>query len=146
MPVTVACTSCGAKLRAPDNAVGRSLKCPKCGKPVTVDAITAQPPVASVLTPPVASVYTPPVPDVEVAEVVPAEPTRACPFCGETVLAVAKKCKHCGETIDVALRAAEEARRTADDARRAAERAGRRQDAPLVFMNAGGAASSSSSR
>jgi hypothetical protein len=30
----------------------------------------------------------------------------ACPYCGETILSVAKKCKHCGEMIDPALRQA----------------------------------------
>jgi TM2 domain-containing membrane protein YozV len=35
----------------------------------------------------------------------PAPQTKACDFCGETILATAKKCKHCGEILDLALRA-----------------------------------------
>lgn len=33
---------------------------------------------------------------------------RDCPFCGEEILANAKKCKHCGEILDPVLRAATE--------------------------------------
>jgi hypothetical protein len=40
MPITVAC-SCGAKLRAPDAAAGKRVKCPKCGSPVPVPAADA---------------------------------------------------------------------------------------------------------
>ena len=29
---------------------------------------------------------------------------RACPFCGESILAIAKKCKHCGEFLDDSLK------------------------------------------
>ncbi len=41
MPLSVQCP-CGAKLRAPDAAAGKSLKCPKCGEGVPVPASAAQ--------------------------------------------------------------------------------------------------------
>lgn len=28
------------------------------------------------------------------------EETKRCPYCGEEILAIAKKCKHCGEWLD----------------------------------------------
>ena len=36
MPITVACPSCRKALKAPDNAVGRKVKCPGCGTALTI--------------------------------------------------------------------------------------------------------------
>lgn len=43
-----------------------------------------------------------PVPETQADQA--AAETRACPYCGEEILAVALKCKHCGEFLDHSLR------------------------------------------
>ncbi len=40
MPLSLPCPGCGARLRAPDSALGRTLRCPKCNGPVVVPAAT----------------------------------------------------------------------------------------------------------
>ncbi len=136
MTLTIACPTCGAKLHAPNKAAGRILKCPKCGTLNEVTAITTQPakPPIETVEPIRMSPPAPPLGNVVQADMSHAELTKACPFCGETVLAIAKKCKHCHETIDVTLRVAEEVRRAVEQ-----------RDSPAVFMNAGGGGGGSSS-
>src|SRR5262245_17026077 len=95
MPISVACP-CGAKLRAPDAAAGKTFKCPKCGRSVLVPAggeAAKQTPAGP--APHAVAAAPPPSPG-------PA--TKACPYCGETILAVARLCKHCGQALDPDLR------------------------------------------
>jgi hypothetical protein len=66
------------------------------------------------------SVSQPPAPPPFYPAIQPAMPiahqpaTKSCDFCGESILATARKCKHCGETLDPAMRAAGEAMRMAE--------------------------------
>jgi predicted Zn finger-like uncharacterized protein len=46
MPLMTACPQCAAKIRFPDNAVGRQIKCPKCGTAFTATAGGAPPPAS----------------------------------------------------------------------------------------------------
>ena len=45
----------------------------------------------------------------------PERPTKNCPFCGEKILAVARKCKHCGEFLDPRGSGGEAGKRGAED-------------------------------
>jgi hypothetical protein len=47
MPVLAECSSCGSKLKIPDNMLGRKVKCPKCGTITVVDG-RDEPPSAGV--------------------------------------------------------------------------------------------------
>jgi predicted RNA-binding Zn-ribbon protein involved in translation (DUF1610 family) len=63
MPLSVACSSCGSKLRATDNAAGRIFKCPKCGGLVTPGVATCQPmatPIETVVVKPISPFESPP--------------------------------------------------------------------------------------
>lgn len=116
----VSCPTCGVSLQAPDTAIGKTVKCPKCRnrfttpRPSLVESALgestsgAQRQAASVPARAPATV----------------EATQQCPFCGSEIPSVAKKCRECGETIDLALRAADEARRAANEAKRYSRRGG----------------------
>jgi len=75
MTIPVVCPSCGRKLKAPDDVMGRSVKCPNCLTSFIFGSITAEPP-------PVATVYVPlqePRPAV-VLEPTPADDLKTYPF------------------------------------------------------------------
>ncbi len=44
MPVTIVCPGCKSKLKAPDNLIGKAVKCPSCSKAVLVKAPAAPAP------------------------------------------------------------------------------------------------------
>jgi predicted RNA-binding Zn-ribbon protein involved in translation (DUF1610 family) len=128
MPISVACSTCGSKIKAPDSAAGKEAKCPKCGASLvvpltgtsTADSEHVAAPLTNVAPPPPAVVQSRP-PVAAIQEVLPSRQAvdyKDCPFCGEEVLTTALKCKHCGETLDPALRTAEEARRLAEHSSR----------------------------
>ncbi|HVT82166.1 MAG TPA: PH domain-containing protein [Phycisphaerae bacterium] len=85
---------CGHRFILADDALKRPVHCPACGQRLTpvVQNLSAVPP--SVTATPAST------PVLEALPAGEAEPTKRCPFCGEVILAIAKKCKHCGEFLD----------------------------------------------
>jgi predicted RNA-binding Zn-ribbon protein involved in translation (DUF1610 family) len=117
MAISFSCPQCGKKLKAPDNAVGKSSSCPGCGSPVTcpepiLDAELVDAPSAGF--DPYGDLDTDkPYGLIGPAPGAPAEPEgpagearRPCPMCGEMIVATAAKCRYCGEIFDPALKKA----------------------------------------
>ena len=80
---------CGNRFLITDQQLSGPVNCPACKRP---------------LQPIVSDQPTPAAPKPEPAPATPVsaetEATKRCPFCGEAILAIAKKCKHCGEFLD----------------------------------------------
>jgi len=112
MPIPFKCPTCGAVGHVPSSAAGLHIGCPKC------KALLEVPKQAGVADVPRSAPYSspPPVrkpPGASKAADQPAGLTHAaCPYCGEQILAHAKKCKHCGEILDAELRASRQGKRS----------------------------------
>jgi len=102
------CNNCGCKIKVPDKYAGRKGKCPKCGQIVLIPDVTKQEHIQNKVTTSISSPYQ----DMNALKVTAqdnqkgttTEKTMQCPYCGETILAIAKKCKHCNEFLDTSLR------------------------------------------
>jgi hypothetical protein len=71
------CPNCQQHIAAPPEMAGTTAECPNC------DTLFVVPIPISVMTPQRET-----------------KQSKACPFCGEQILAVATKCKHCGEFLN----------------------------------------------
>lgn len=90
MPISVKCDECGKGLKAPDALAGKKAKCPQCGAVIPIPAAVSD-----------AEEFD----DGSEAETEASEDgRRACPMCGEMIVASAAKCRFCGEVLDPEMR------------------------------------------
>jgi predicted RNA-binding Zn-ribbon protein involved in translation (DUF1610 family) len=127
MKIVFPCTRCGKKLKARENAVGRTRKCPVCATRVrcprpahdaeVVDAEVVDAEVVAAAHPVAIGAGVNPYADlddgVDYAVVDPGpganagpetEVRRPCPMCGEMILMAAVKCRYCGAFFDSVLK------------------------------------------
>ncbi len=75
------CPECSQHIEISEDLLGETVECPSCNASIQ---LTFEAPAESL----------------EQKE----KATKDCPYCGEEILAKARKCKHCGEILDEALK------------------------------------------
>jgi DNA-directed RNA polymerase subunit M/transcription elongation factor TFIIS len=117
MSISFQCPQCGKKLKAPDNAAGKSSSCPGCGNTVTCPEPVYDAEVVEMEVAPDKPKGFDPFADLDddkpykVAGTPPPAQSaddgrRPCPMCGEMIVATAAKCRYCGEVFDPTLKKA----------------------------------------
>jgi hypothetical protein len=86
------CPHCEQSLEIPEDMFGQTVECPSCNGSIQLP----EPEPQAEKTPPLQPKYPAPSP----SSLPPQKESRDCPFCGEKILAIARKCKHCGEFLD----------------------------------------------
>jgi predicted RNA-binding Zn-ribbon protein involved in translation (DUF1610 family)/uncharacterized membrane protein YeaQ/YmgE (transglycosylase-associated protein family) len=134
MPISFECPKCGKKLKAPDDAVGQSSRCPGCGTAVTcpepildaelIDPVTGEPGFAPNAPTPLvgleSSSSSSPAYGFDRPASAPSAPTEArrpCPMCGEMIVVGAARCRFCGEVFDESVAGLGSGRRVSQDER-----------------------------
>src|ERR1700722_8566791 len=93
---------CGNRFFITEGQLTGHVTCPSCGRAL-IPVVTPNPAATPKPTQPSAGTASPTPTQEQPAEsavATSAEATKRCPFCGEVILAIAKKCKHCGEFLD----------------------------------------------
>ena len=132
MPISVTCGDCGKGLKAPDALAGKKAKCPQCGSVVPIPAAVSDAeefeddpaPAKSSGTKASSKAGSRAVKsdaddeygdDSSETTEESDDDRRACPMCGEMIVASAAKCRYCGEVFDARVSKKGRKRRGASD-------------------------------